>query len=127
MCSTIPCVTANNALHNIIHYYILLHNTQIGLASLGATDEQITKLARCYWFTVEFGLCGQEELVETINGEMEKTIVPKAFGAGLLSSFGELEYAMSGEPEIRPWNPYDAGEQDYPITTYQVCVYACFV
>jgi len=83
---------------------------EIGLASIGATDEQITQLARCYWFSVEFGLCLQD-------GKR------KAYGAGLLSSFGELEYAMSDEPELRAWNPFDAGQQDYPITTYQPIYY----
>jgi phenylalanine-4-hydroxylase len=84
---------------------------EIGLAAIGATDEQITQLSRCYWFSVEFGLCMQ-------NGER------KAYGAGLLSSFGELEYAMSDKPEVRTFNPFKAGQQDYPITTYQPVYYA---
>jgi phenylalanine-4-hydroxylase len=84
---------------------------EIGLASLGATDDQIIRLARCYWFSVEFGLCLED-------GER------KAYGAGLLSSFGELEYSMSDEPEVRPWDPENAGMQDFPITTYQPIYYA---
>ena len=82
----------------------------IGLAAIGATDEQITALARCYWFTVEFGLCLQ-------NGER------KAYGAGLLSSFGELEYSMSDKPKIRMFDPFHAAYQNYPITEYQPIYY----
>ncbi|VVC93776.1 unnamed protein product [Leptidea sinapis] len=60
----------------------------------------------CFWFTVEFGLCRQD-------GEL------KAFGAGLLSSFGELQYCLSGEPELKPFEPEVTGIQKYPITEYQ--------
>jgi len=86
---------------------------EIGLASLGASDEDVQKLAFCYWHSVEFGLCKED-------GEH------KAYGAGLLSSFGELEYACSPEhpgadkpPEILPWDPEVASRQEFPITTYQ--------
>ncbi|MEP6924505.1 MAG: phenylalanine 4-monooxygenase, partial [Pyrinomonadaceae bacterium] len=50
----------------------------VGHGARIATDEQLEELGRLYWFTVEFGLI--EEDGDT-----------KAFGAGLLSSFGELE------------------------------------
>ena len=80
---------------------------EIGLASLGASDAEIEHLARCYWFSVEFGLIREQ-------GDL------KAYGAGLLSSFGELEYACAGgEAELREWDPAAAAEQDFPITEYQ--------
>ena len=85
----------------------------------GASDTDIMRLATCYWFSVEFGLCYED-------GQ------PKAYGAGLLSSFGELEYACApyrpaggtdDRPEIRPWVPEQAAMQEYPITTYQPIYY----
>lgn len=62
----------------------------IGHGAVIASDEQLAQLGRLYWFTVEFGLI--EEAGET-----------KAFGAGLLSSFSELEHAFSSKVERRPF------------------------
>nr|CAH0100881.1 unnamed protein product [Daphnia galeata] len=83
---------------------------EIGLASLGAPDDFIERLATCYWFTVEYGMCRQ-------GGEL------KAYGAGLLSSFGELEYCLTDKPEIRPFEPSKTALQKYPITQYQPVYY----
>ncbi|KCV71716.1 phenylalanine-4-hydroxylase [Fonticula alba] len=79
---------------------------EFGLASLGASDEMIELLATVYWFTVEFGLCKQ-------NGEI------RAYGAGLLSSFGELEHSVKAFDSHRPFDPAVAARTKYPITEYQ--------
>lgn len=49
----------------------------------------IKAMARFFWFTVEFGL---------MRGENGKGI--KAYGSGLLSSYGELEYCIES-PEVQ--------------------------
>jgi phenylalanine-4-hydroxylase len=79
---------------------------KIGEGSLSADDQQIEQLATLYWFTIEYGVLEED-------GRL------KAYGAGLLSSFGELEHSLSGKVEVRPFDPWQAKDTAYPITSYQ--------
>ena len=87
----------------------------IGLASLGASDDDIKKLAACYWHSVEFGLVKDQE------GDDIKSPTVKAYGAGLLSSIGELAHACDPDSSSvrHPFKPQVAAMTEFPITTYQ--------
>lgn len=68
------------------------------------STEALERLARVYWFTMEFGVLREDGRV-------------KAYGTGLLSSAGELE-AMH-EAELRPLDLEAASRQDFDPTKYQ--------
>ncbi|CAD5114713.1 DgyrCDS3756 [Dimorphilus gyrociliatus] len=83
---------------------------EIGLASIGASDEEVQKLATCYFFTVEFGLCKQ-------NGKL------RVYGAGLLSSIGELKHALTDKAVIKEFEPEITAKQEPLVTTFQDCYF----
>lgn len=74
----------------------------IGVASLGADEKQIWHLTKCYWYTVEFGVVREGESI-------------KAFGAGVLSSFGELQHMAEGRAKLLPFDPF----QPQPKMSYK--------
>eukprot|EP00340_Litonotus_pictus_P006375 CAMPEP_0170519436 /NCGR_PEP_ID=MMETSP0209-20121228/4852_1 /TAXON_ID=665100 ORGANISM="Litonotus pictus, Strain P1" /NCGR_SAMPLE_ID=MMETSP0209 /ASSEMBLY_ACC=CAM_ASM_000301 /LENGTH=355 /DNA_ID=CAMNT_0010805317 /DNA_START=296 /DNA_END=1363 /DNA_ORIENTATION=- len=55
---------------------------EIGLASLGAPDDEIARLGAIYWYTVEFGITKE-------NGKV------KIYGGGILSSPAEILNAVN--------------------------------
>ena len=64
-------------------------------------------LARLYWYTIEFGL------VQTPSGV-------RAYGAGLLSSGGELAYCVDDpKPRRRPFELERILRTEYRIDRYQ--------
>ncbi len=82
----------------------------IGHGARIATDQQLEELGRLYWFTVEFGMVEHE-------GEI------KAYGAGLLSSFGELEHAFSDQVDRRKFDLEEVINQDFSYSDMQKILY----
>lgn len=72
-------------------------------------DETVQFIADVFWFTLEFGVMWQA-------GDL------KAYGAGILSSYGEMdEFAHM---EIRPLDLAQMGTLNYDITSYQPILFA---
>ena len=73
------------------------------------TDAAIQFIADVFWFSMEFGVVYED-------GEL------KAYGAGILSSCGEIEEFR--DVEVRPLDIAEMGSIDYDITRYQPVLYA---
>jgi len=72
------------------------------------SDDALQFFSRVFWFTLEFGVVLED-------GEM------KAYGAGLLSSFGEIDEFT--DAQFRAWDLSEMGRQPYDITRYQPVLY----
>lgn len=104
---------------DVVHEYIghvpwLAHpelarlNHAFGRAARRADPERIEALIRVYWYTIEFGL-------------LEEDGALKVYGAGILSSFGEMRRFV--DAEHRPWDLEVMAADDFDPTNYQAHLY----
>ncbi|MEZ5990395.1 MAG: phenylalanine 4-monooxygenase [Planctomycetota bacterium] len=76
-----------------------------GRAARAADDDELRRLERVYWYSLEYGLVRERGRV-------------KAVGAGLLSSFGELAQLEDG-PRLLPFELGRIAATGYDPTRYQ--------
>jgi phenylalanine-4-hydroxylase len=115
--SSVPLYTPEpDIIHEVIGHANMLADPQVaglyaaaGAASRRCDDEQLTRFSKTFWFTLEFGVVRED-------GEL------KAYGAGLLSSFGEIQAFR--DAEIRDWDPDAMSVMEYDIDHYQPVLFA---
>ena len=104
-------------IHEVIGHGNLLADPQFAelnrlageAARRAESDEAVQYVADVFWFTIEFGVLWEE-------GEL------RAYGAGILSSYGEIEEFRA--MEIRPLDFHGMGSIEYDITHYQPVLFA---
>jgi len=94
---------------SLFHPDIVRLSRLFGEAARRADEASMKRLELVYWYTLEFGLVRED-------GEL------KTYGAGILSSFGEME-RFAAETEIRPLDFGDASTRPYDPTRYQPVLY----
>ena len=94
---------------SLFHPDVVRLSRLFGEAARRADEASMKRLERVYWYTLEFGLVRE-------NGAL------RTYGAGILSSFGEME-RFTSEAEIRPLDFDDASARPYDPTRYQPVLY----
>jgi phenylalanine-4-hydroxylase len=92
----VPMHTDKAFADTLVRFGECAHTAAVIAKEIKDSDEQVRKLAsiikamaRFFWFTIEFGL---------MNDRATGTI--KAYGSGLLSSYGELEHSIKS-PDVQ--------------------------
>jgi phenylalanine-4-hydroxylase len=86
-----------------------LHHAAGQASRRARTADELEAFSRVFWFTLEFGVVRED-------GEL------RCYGAGLLSSFGEIETFR--DAEIRPFDIDAMSHTEYDITRYQPVLFA---
>lgn len=94
---------------SLFHPDIVALSRRFGEAARRANEKAMKKLELAYWYTLEFGLVREDGALRT-------------YGAGILSSFGEME-RIATQAEIRPLDFDDASSRPYDPTRYQPVLY----
>jgi len=97
---------------------------QFGKISLNKNDKDLWNITKMYWYLIEFGV------INEIN--IDNITEVKAFGAGILSSFGEMHHMINKNAKIIqldesnlkfPKINYNGGFQDfyYVLNSFDDC------
>ncbi|HEV2150303.1 MAG TPA: phenylalanine 4-monooxygenase [Longimicrobiaceae bacterium] len=76
------------------------------VASRARSEEEMTRMARLFWFTVEFGLVHEEGRT-------------KVYGSGLISSIGDAANALGPRCDRRPFDLDAVMDQHFEIDRFQ--------
>jgi len=79
-------------------------NLAFGDATRRATAQEIEKIIRVYWYTIEFGIVEEDDAL-------------RVYGAGILSSFGEIK--RFSQADLRPWDLDVMATTPFDPTQYQ--------
>jgi len=83
---------------------------RMGQCALEADGDDRRRIERFYWFTVEFGLIRTPEGI-------------RVYGNGILSSYAEIEHALSEHVTRLPFDPDAIAEQEYDVSRMQPLLY----
>lgn len=75
-------------------------------SGVAGDEEKLNQWARLFWFAIEFSL------IRTEKGN-------RIFGAGIASSIGECDYALSDKPEVIPFDIERIRHQEFKIDEFQ--------
>ena len=89
--------------------FAALYELAGGAARRSESDAALEAFSRVFWFSLEFGVLWE-------HGEL------RTYGAGLLSSFGEIQTFR--DAEVRPLDVDAMATTDYDITQYQPLLFA---